>query len=569
MGNYLVFHGIVEMFSVVVAGIVFAVTWHTQVHRTKESSFFLVIGIGSLAIAVLDLVHTLAFKGMNVFKGYDANLPTQLWITARYLQSLSLLAALGLLFFGKAWKLRLDAPHRFLLLLGYAIVTAFLLFLVFSRHFPTCWVEGSGLTPFKRVSEYVICLILAGAATFLWLCRATLDRDTFRNLLFAIGVSILTEIAFTLYNDVYDLFNMAGHILKTVVFIALYRAIVLVGIQKPFTLLSLDLQKSERRYRTIVENGNDALFIQDFKGNILDVNQNSCRMLGLSRDELVGSNVATIGKPGPGHSVPARLAALGDDDTLLFESEILRRDGSEVPVEVSVTVVSRMDGGTIQSFIRDISKRRHAELALQKAVEDNRNLLVEFQHRAKNSFMMISGMIGMALGDTTSNDGKAALRDLDSRVKSVAALYALLNSSSSFTEVRLDDYCGRIVTPLISLTGNITLKTGMEGVAVPVEMAAPIGLILTELVTNAIKYAFPDGQRGNVEVRLGKTDSGAILEIRDDGVGLPEGFELSASKGMGLHLVQGLVRQIGGAFRMEASSAGTHCVLEFANEVPA
>lgn len=234
----------------------------------------------------------------------------------------------------------------------------------------------------------------------------------------------------------------------------------------------------------------------------------------------------------------------------------------------AATKVEELAGATGRLRV-EIAERKRAKAALESALEDNRNLLVELQHRVKNSFVMISGMIGMALGATTSSDGKAAIGDLDSRVKSVAAFYALLNSSGSFTEVRLDDYCSRIVAPLISLTGNITLETGMEGVAVPVEMAAPIGLILTELVTNAIKYAFPDGQRGTVEVRLGKTDSGAILEIRDDGVGLPEGFELSESKGMGLHLVQGLVRQIDGAFRMEASPAGTHCVLEFANEVTA
>jgi PAS domain S-box-containing protein len=567
MGNYLVFHSVTEMFSVVVAGRVFAVTWHTQVHRPKESGFFLVIGIGSLSVAALDLVHTLAFKGMNVFPGYDANLPTQLWIASRYLQSLSLFAASSLLFLRKSGGAELAARARYVALASYAVVTALLLLSVFSRFFPTCWVEGSGLTPFKRVSEYAICAILAGAAILLWHSRARMDRDMLRYFLVAIGVSILCELAFTLYTDVYDLFNMAGHILKTIVFLALYRAMVLVGIRKPYTLLSQGLQESEKRYRMIVENSSDALFIQDLKGDISDVNQNSCRMLGYSRDELVGSNMAAIA--GPGRSVPARLAALEDHDTLLFESEVLRRDGSALPVEVSVTVVSREGGGTIQSFVRDISERKCAEAAVQKAFLENRILLGELQHRVKNSFAMITGMIGLTSDSVASTETRTALQELGTRVHSVSELYSLLNSTKSFNEVRLDDYCARVAAPLVSLAGNVALETRMESVTVPVGNAAPIGLILTELVTNAAKYAFPGGRRGTIAVSLGKTGSGLILEVRDDGAGLPAGFDLAADAGMGLSLVQALASQIDGAFRMEGSAAGTICVLEFPDEVTA
>ena len=212
------------------------------------------------------------------------------------------------------------------------------------------------------------------------------------------------------------------------------------------------------------------------------------------------------------------------------------------------------------------SEREAALEALQIAFQENRNLLRELQHRAKNSFAMISGMISLALNDGVSTETKTALEDLASRVRSVSELYSLLYSSSSFTEVRLDEYCARIAAPLIGLSGNITLKTEMENITVPVKEAAPLGLILTELMTNAGKYAFPGGRQGTITVALKKTVAGACLEVRDDGIGLPADFDFSGRAGMGLNLVRALTGQINGSFRMENNAVGTRCIVEFATD---
>ncbi len=219
----------------------------------------------------------------------------------------------------------------------------------------------------------------------------------------------------------------------------------------------------------------------------------------------------------------------------------------------------------------DISERKLAEsqreaalAALQTAFQENRNLLGELQHRAKNSFAMIFSMISLALNAGVSSETKAALEDLGSRVRSVSELYSLLYSSGSFNLVRLDEYCARIAAPLVGLSGNITLKTEMESITIPVKEAAPIGLILTELMTNAGKYAFPGNRLGTITVALKKTAAGACLEVKDDGVGLPGGFDFSGNAGMGLNLVRALAGQINGSFRMEGGAAGTRCIVEFA-----
>jgi len=210
------------------------------------------------------------------------------------------------------------------------------------------------------------------------------------------------------------------------------------------------------------------------------------------------------------------------------------------------------------------SERAAALEALQRAFQENRNLLGELQHRVKNSFTMIAGMVSLAANSSPAPEIKAALEGLGSRVRSISELYSLLYSAGSFSEIRLDEYCARIAAPLVALTDSITLAMHLENIIVPVKDAAPLGLILTELITNAGKYAFSDGRRGTITVALKKEAAAARLEVGDDGVGLPAGFDLSRSEGMGLNLVRSLAAQINGCFTMESSPAGTRCIVEFA-----
>jgi two-component sensor histidine kinase len=205
---------------------------------------------------------------------------------------------------------------------------------------------------------------------------------------------------------------------------------------------------------------------------------------------------------------------------------------------------------------------------LQVAFQENRNLLSELQHRVKNSFAMIAAMISLALKSSASPETKTSLDALDSRVRSISELYSLLYSTGSFSSVRLDEYFARIAAPLVGLMHNIVLASEMENLTVPVKDAAPLGLILTELITNAGKYAFPGGRRGTVAVELKRSLGGALLEVRDDGVGLPAGFDLAQNAGMGLSLVRSLAAQVAGSFRMESSAAGIRCIVEFTASFP-
>lgn len=282
--NYLLFHAVAETFSSLVAFSIFILAWHTR--RSGENGFLAFLGVAYLFVGGVDMLHMLAYRGMGVFGAEGANLATQLWITARYLEAASLLAAP--LFLTRAFRIYAGIA-------AYAAVSALALASIFAwKLFPICFVEGSGLTPFKKVSEYVICVMLAAAAAHFYARREELSPRVLRLVLASIAVQAASELSFTLYQDPYAFPNLLGHFLKVVSFYLLYRAIVETGLEEPFELLFRSLKEREDRERAILDASADALVLCDASGSVLAANQAASRRLGRDADELKGARLEEI-----------------------------------------------------------------------------------------------------------------------------------------------------------------------------------------------------------------------------------------------------------------------------------
>jgi diguanylate cyclase (GGDEF)-like protein len=235
--SYLLFHSVAEIFSIVIGCCIFILTWNSR--RRLDNGYLLMLGIAFLFVSVVDMLHTLAYKGMGVFPGYDANLPTQLWIVARYIQSISLLVAPVFL------RRTLNVNLVFVV---YTMVTIIVLVTIFADAFPVCYVEGVGLTQFKIISEYLISLILLAAIVSLFYHRAAFDRKVVQWLVVSLILTVIAELAFTFYISVYGFSNLIGHFLKFIAFFLIYIAIVEMGIEKPQRLLFRNLQKKEEAF---------------------------------------------------------------------------------------------------------------------------------------------------------------------------------------------------------------------------------------------------------------------------------------------------------------------------------
>ena len=234
--NFLLFHLIVELSIIGLSIAIATVAWNTR-HLVDNDAFF-ALGLGYLGIATLTLVHTLAYKGMNLLAAAEgANMATQFWIAARFQEGLAFLL------FPLALRRRLGAPLHFVL--WGVLPTLFTLAILHWRIFPDCFVEGQGLTGFKIASEYLFCL--AGLVTLALLHRQRQHLHPEVGLLFAGGVtlSIAGELVFTLYSRVTGPLNVAGHYLHLLSVFLIYRALVHSSLQRPLETLFRSLNRKE------------------------------------------------------------------------------------------------------------------------------------------------------------------------------------------------------------------------------------------------------------------------------------------------------------------------------------
>jgi len=282
--SYILFHIVAECFSIFIAFSLFTIAWNTR-HLTKNN-YVLFISIAFLFAGIIDFAHALTYKGMGVFSGFDANMPTQLWIGARYLQSLSLLVA--------PWfidrKLNTSAVLCF-----YLSATILLLTAVFSGTlFPDCFIEGKGLTLFKIVSEYIICLLLICAFVLLFRRRDKFDPNILRLIALSILCTIISELAFTFYISVYGLSNLAGHFFKIFAFYFIYRAIIVMSLENPYSLLFYELQKNQEELEIIMDSSPIMIFYKDCENKFIRVNKAFTESIGLPKEALEGKTVFEI-----------------------------------------------------------------------------------------------------------------------------------------------------------------------------------------------------------------------------------------------------------------------------------
>lgn len=364
--NYLLFHGIAELFSSVVAFTIFILAWHTRKYAAND--YLLLLGIAYLFVGAVDLLHMLAYSGMGVFPGYGTNLATQLWVIARYIEAFSLLVAPLFL----ASRLRVWASFSV-----YGLISFLALASVFWWDiFPTCYVEGTGLTPFKRISEYVISFILVLAIAFLFRRRDRLDTALFRLVVASIALTVVSELCFTLYVDPYGFFNLLGHYLKIVSFYLIYLAIVESGLERPYGVLFRELRESERRFRELVESAPvSVVIVQD--GRIRYANPRNVEMIGYTLEEQAAGDPLDFVFEEDREMVARRISdALGGERaTGQFQLRIVNKRGESRWWEISTAVIEYEGKPAVVGIGSDITDLMQMEQALRESEEKYRRMI--------------------------------------------------------------------------------------------------------------------------------------------------------------------------------------------------
>lgn len=254
--DYLLFHSVSEIFSIVVAVSVFMLSWSSR--NYAETRPFVLLGIGYLFVAFLDTAHTLTYKGMSVLPAGN-DYATKLWVAARGLQALVTLAFVVLA------RMRRTAPSWAGFLVLGAVTAALVMSIFWWDVFPLCLVEGQGVTPFKKASEYVISAVLALSILLLAGNRKAIVQRERVLLMAAFAVNIASEMVFTLYSSAYGYQNLIGHMLKIVSFFLVYQALFATEVRRRITLI----QELERSKARLEKSETELLRAEPLQGQVL------------------------------------------------------------------------------------------------------------------------------------------------------------------------------------------------------------------------------------------------------------------------------------------------------------
>jgi PAS domain S-box-containing protein len=261
------------------------------------------------------------------------------------------------------------------------------------------------------------------------------------------------------------------------------------------------------------------------------------------------------------------------------------RDGRQIPVQSTITMLKDAAGnpvGTV-SINHDISERKRAEEQIRSSLKEKEVLLQEIHHRVKNNLQIISGLLTLQADQSAGKSLSDIFQESQDRIRSIALIHEKLYCSQNLAEIPFDEYLRALTANLFIShgvdAGRITSAFDLEAILFTIEKAIPLGLIVNELVTNALKHAFPAGRRGEIRIGLrghlkGKTfvqdsDSGPLyrvqvceLSVMDDGVGLPTAQVSGQEKTLGMKLVSMLAQQLQAELKV-TSGPGTEFRLIF------
>lgn len=570
--SYIIFHTLAEMFAVVVAFAAFGVAWYSR--RWIGANFLLMLGVGYLFVGLTDLVHMLTYKGLNIVPGATTNTPTQFWLTGRGLEAVAFVIAVS------RPMAKFSLPR---VVIGFCVVTVALAAAVVTGLFPVAYVDGQGLTPFKVAAEYVI--IAAYLAAYVALRRNPTGFDPLvRELLMvSLVVKVTAELCFTLYVDVYGLSNFAGHILKIVSYYLFLRAIVETGLTRPQALIFGSIEREKelagevQRHATtldaVLDASLDPVVMIDRDGRFQFVSLAGERLFGRPADQLTGQRWRDVGLAAGIMTPIDRLCrrVLDSGVPITEECRVPGEEGERC-LEVQVAPVRGPEGApssAVVVVVRDITQRKDMEEDLTASLENNRVLMMEVHHRVKNNLQIVSSLLQMQGWQVGDPRMRSHFDEACGRILSLAKVHEMLYKQDNVASIDFVSYARTLCAELFKMYGVrddwVSLKFESGSLALALDKAVPLALIVHELVANAVKHAFTE--KGG-ELRLAVVAEGdtGVLKVADDGLsGVAIGAENAS---LGMRMVAVLVKQIHGTLS-ETRGRGTEVVVRFPLAEPA
>jgi two-component sensor histidine kinase len=273
------------------------------------------------------------------------------------------------------------------------------------------------------------------------------------------------------------------------------------------------------------------------------------------------------------------LRILVDDGTLLdafsklllegkieYFIQVRRTDGNITPLSVHASVIKGMDGGKDRIIVaaHDITRQKHDEESIRASLDEKVLLLREIHHRVKNNLQIIISLTNLQMRQTEDPGVKQIMAETQNRVRAMSLVHEKLYRSDNLSRIDFADYTRFLATQLFSYYGTDTqrvhLDLGMEKIMVDINAAVPLGLLMNELVSNALKHAFPDEREGTVRISGSDTGDLITLAVQDNGIGMPADIDWKNTPSLGMRLVTSLVDQVDGTITLDRSKGTTFII---------
>ena len=327
-----------------------------------------------------------------------------------------------------------------------------------------------------------------------------------------------------------------------------------------------NLRRSQAFLDQILENSPAPMWVSDAHGTLLRVNPALCKTLRVSREELVGKYNMLQDSVVEEQGFMPQIRAVFDQgqparfviryDTAGVEGLALKEKTTAI-LDVNIAPVFDDAGRVTNAIVQhiDITAREQMKQAAAAALEEKTVLLQEIHHRVKNNLQIVVSLLNLKAARIDNPEARAAFRDTQDRVRSMALLHETLYRTGNLARIHLPDYVTTLTANLIQSAGpgpgRIRLECRVDDVALALDQAVPCGLIINELVTNALKHAFPNERPGLIQVEVREAaDHQVVLSVADNGAGLPAESEPSTRSTLGLRLVHMLAQQLQGSVQM-------------------
>jgi PAS domain S-box-containing protein len=331
---------------------------------------------------------------------------------------------------------------------------------------------------------------------------------------------------------------------------------------------------TEQKYHDLYKGLRDGSAAVDMNGTIIEFNSAFKNMLGYTDEEIYKLTYYDI-TPHKWHAKEDKIIkeqVLTRGYSNIYEKEYIRKNGTIFPVEIRTYLIENEKGRPegMWAIVRDITERKQTEEKIKASLEEKKVLLKEIHHRVKNNLQIISSLLNLQAMRIKESKYKDIFTKSHDRIKAMALIHDNLYRSENLANIIFSDYIKTLISCLYNSyeikSERIVPVVKVQEISIEVNTALYCGLIINELVTNALKHAFPKGRSGKITVIFRKTDNEIELEVSDNGIGIPDDFDIKSTDSLGLKLVRTLtLSQLSGKLFLD-NTKGAHIKIIFSDK---